>query len=164
MLVIHHYSSSLACWSRVITDLYVILFLKACICICCRKRIWGVAWKIAWIVEVNFLSNFVKSLKFKLPSIALWDIWTIFTTFYWRTNSFISTESPSLEILFGRLALGWTFSNWLQILIESEEKLLYLCSLIAFLVSVTQVTCHPDILSHESEALSRGKFVHLKCW
>ena len=80
------------------------------------------------IVEAYFLSIFAKFLI---------EFWDISPTFPWEGNSFVFTESPSLEILFVRLALGWTFSNWLQILSELEEKSLCLCLLITLPVAAT---------------------------
>ena len=97
-------------------------FLIASICICCKKETWISAGSIAWIVEVNFPSNAVKTINVKVFSFAFWDIWTISSTFLWGRNSFISIKSPNLETLFAGLELGWMFWNLWQILIESEQK------------------------------------------
>ena len=45
---------------------------------------------------MNFPSNFVKSLKVSIPSIAFWDVWTISSTFLWGRNSFMSKPRNSI--------------------------------------------------------------------
>ena len=65
-------------------------FLIASFCICCKEQTWISAGSIAWIVEVKFPSNVVKSINVKGFFFAFWDIWIIYSTFLWERNSFIS--------------------------------------------------------------------------